>query len=213
MQNQNHQASLESFIKLVQAKCEENNVQFFLSKEPNLIISGLPCAGYFDEKIPKLAVATGKPFEEWIEILVHEYCHLNQFVENTDIWNDRNIDDVDSSAVLDLWLNHRVEMNPDQLLSCVLKIIDVEKDCEQRVVKLISELNLPIDPVLYAKKSNAYVLGYHAVKNQRRWFKAGKGPYSNKEVVQAMPDHFNLDYLSPDESLIKIIEDHCFGQS
>jgi len=202
---------LNRYIQTVKDKCIENNVQMLLTSEETVMVGGQPCSGYFDDVKPILAVATGKPFEEWAEIFVHESCHLDQFLEGADVWTDHKIHELDATGVMDLWLNGYVEMNPAQSLNITMKIIDVERDCEERVVKKIHDYGLPIDPVLYAKKANAYVLSYHVVRNLRRWYSNGKSPYGIQEILEMMPNHFDIDYLNPDTALLDVIEKHCFN--
>lgn len=210
MSEQKDRESLKEFLNFVKNKCEENKVEFNLSKEEHLIMGGFQCSGYFDEKKPELAVATGKPFKDWIEILVHEYCHLNQFLEKSHEWTERMIGGIESSAILDLWLNKQIELNPGQLFDCVMRIITVEKDCEIRSVEVILDKKLPINTDLYIRKANAYVLGYHVIKNNRRWYNNNKSPYSIEKVTDLMPNHFKIDYMNPPDELLKVIEEECF---
>ncbi len=67
------------FVKWVKKQCRMYGVTCSLRNVKYLRLSGnIKCSGYFDDttdKKPALVVAMNR--QDWIEILVHEYCHLN----------------------------------------------------------------------------------------------------------------------------------------
>src|SRR5690606_18932274 len=47
---------------------------------------GTESGGYFCGDTRRLVVATGGSEAAWLGILLHEYCHLTQWVEDSAIW-------------------------------------------------------------------------------------------------------------------------------
>jgi hypothetical protein len=202
------------FLKHVKEVAAKNGVYVSLINAPTVMSGAVSCSGYFtDYPNPELVVATQKKESEWLEILVHEFNHMNQFLEHHSSWTDLNIEGSSSkqTSLLDLWLSRNVELNDIQLSQCIDIIIRLELDCEKRSVQTIKDYSLPINTQDYIKRANSYVLFYHLVKRYRTWSRPGKAPYMIKEVVDKMPDEFNLDYSNPPKELLDIIEKHCIS--
>jgi hypothetical protein len=52
-----------------------------------LRLSGnIRCSGYFDEESKELVVAMNNT--DWLGILVHEYCHMTQWLDGVKVWTD-----------------------------------------------------------------------------------------------------------------------------
>jgi len=81
---------------------------------------------------------------------------------------------------------------------------DLELDNEKRTTEMIIKWNLPIDPVEYVKKSNAYVLFYNYIKTTRKWSEPDNSPYTNMNIVNAMSDKFDMDYEKLSDELLEI---------
>lgn len=202
----------EKFINIVKEDCLKNNVEFYLGEGVTVTVNGGECAGFFqDLPRPKLSVATGKPVTEWFEILAHEYSHLQQWKEQSVVWLNHRVFNIECADLIDLWLNKKIELTEPQLTEYIQKIIDVEKDCEERTVNLIKTLNLPIDAENYIRKANAYLFFYHGVKKHRKWSQPGRSLYSRPEVLRMMPTDFNQNYYSPCPVLAQSIE-FCFTE-
>ena len=197
----------KSFLDFVEKECLSHGVTLVMSENATVTVNGGECAGFFQE-LPKpvLSIAIGKPAQQWIEILAHEYSHLRQYVEKSPVWLNQRVHNIECSDLIDLWLNHQIELNPEQLTDYIQRIIQVEKDCEERTVAMIKSLNLPIDPIDYTRKSNAYLFFYHGVKKHRKWSKPDRGPYSRPEVVRMMPSDFNQNYENPCPILLNSLE-------
>lgn len=193
------------FLALVKETCQKHGVELELSPENKVLTSsGIACSGYFSDNRKKLAVATGKPEQEWFQILAHEFGHLNQWVEGHSYFKENKISGIDIDDLIDLWFQGHIELNESQLKKYLLPTILVEKDCEERVVGYIDTYSLPIEKKSYTKMANAYVLSYHAMMKNRLWPETPV--YKVSEIVEAMPDHFNLDYINPPKGLIDLIE-------
>lgn len=180
----------KEFLKFVRAECRKHKINCVLRNSEYLRLSkNIKCSGYFDELGRTLAVATKRG--DWLEILVHEYCHLTQWVDNCKEW--KRADQYNSCALVDEWLSGKTVKNPYFHLSLMR---DLELDNEKRSVNLIKEFGLEktIDLDNYIRKANAYVSFYNYMKYTRKWTDPENSPYTNKTLIEAMPKTFRMNH-------------------
>lgn len=206
--------SVKDFIAKVLFCCAGNSIDIEFIAEKGVETSSGSVSGYFSDSERKLVVSNAKNPLKFLEILVHEFCHTQQFVQKCKEWTDLSIDKegtTDASTLLDQWLNNYIELNQEQLYDYVFRIAAMELDCEKRTIETIKYCNLPIDIDKYIQGANAYVKSYFAIMNKRKWYIKGKSPYLNKEVMDKMPTTFiELDKDKPfTEKELKIF-DWCF---
>lgn len=194
----------EEFKKLVETTCEKQKVKFIVSTGSYVLGTeyGTQCNGYFSNDPEELAISTGRPEREWFPVLVHEFCHMNQWSEDSPFWDIS----IYSTYLVDLWLDNKIELTEKQKIEVFRGSILVEHDCERRAIKLIKELDLPIDPIEYVQKANAYVLFYHVIMKHRKWYEIGKEPYNNPEIYLKLPTELIEDPLTISEEMLKIVE-------
>lgn len=140
----------------------------------HIISGGIRCTGEADQY--GIKIATGAP--AWLEVFVHETCHLDQHKERRDWFEERN------AAVdkLSRWLEGKTEVFRELDL---WKILELERDCERRVIKKIRKHRLPIDQRAYAQKANAYLMSYFTTVRRRKW---ASQAYNNRRLCATMPD-------------------------
>jgi len=196
----------ENFITFVKDECKKNKVNFRGYKRNYVKLSNnVKCGGYFEApdgvnvKKGNLAFANGS--KEAMPILVHEYCHMTQWLDKLPLWGLAEV----SNSKLDRWLN-------GENIRGIKKHIDISKELEleneKRSVEMIKKWNLPIDVDLYTKKANAYVLFYLHLKDTRKWSKPGNSPYSNQEIIDAMSNKFDMNYNTLDPGIKKLFKKH-----
>jgi hypothetical protein len=172
--------NLQKLIAKTAFNCINNNISFCLIHKPNVEVGEIKCSGYFDEK--DLKVATKKSEKDWVPILVHESCHLDQFLEKSPLWKagDYGINTIDS------WLTGK-HFEQKQLIKAFCNTIKLEVDCEIKTVKKIKQykLNIPIRD--YIQKVNAYIFSYWATYRDRKWYPF---PYNNPKIYKKMPTEF-----------------------
>jgi hypothetical protein len=177
----------KQFIELVKSECKKYGIKCDLRPVKYLKLSGnIKCSGYFDETNKVLACATKA--EDWFYILVHEYAHLTQWVDNCEPW--KLVSDNNSIDYVDRWLNGSRVKEPEKHINLVR---DLELDNEKRTVKLIKKFGLG-DYKTYTKKANAYLLFYNYMKITRRWSSPKNSPYRNKILISVMSDGFRMNY-------------------
>lgn len=193
--------SKKDFIELVKRECRENGVRYYFPKYQKVSCYGsAKVGGYFSAgKEPLLACATGK--KGWVEILIHESCHMDQWKENTRVWRSTKSD------IFDDWMNGK-NFPRKRVVECIRHSQALELDCEKRAVKKIKKLGLNIDTKWYIKRANAYVLFYSVILETRKWCK--KAPYNVPEIVAMMPDRFMSDYTRISPKLMELYVTKCY---
>ena len=205
---------LDRFRKDLRDKCKKHGITLKLVDTPTIAYvenEEIQVSGYFDSENKILAVACGKDIVEWLEILIHESCHLDQYVEESELWFANDYNGIDASTILDLWLAKIVELKPKMLNEITKKIIDLERDCDMRSIDKIREygMNDIIDIDLYTRKSNAYHLSYIAVKRLRKWNKPLKAAYQVFPVLHSFQSKMSVGY-SITKKQFDLLRKHCY---
>jgi hypothetical protein len=187
------------FIEFVKDECKKYGVVCSL-RNTKYVRAGkkITASGYFDESVPTLVCAVKNP--NFLPILVHEYCHLTQWVEGIPLWKKA----YNSMLKLENWLSGEDVKNIKRYLSICR---DLELDNEKRSVKIIKKYNLPIDIKDYTKRANAYVQFYNYLAVSRKWCNSKNTPYNNRILIEAMPSRFSMDYTTLPKKIEKIFID------
>lgn len=193
------------FIKYVKEQCEIHGVKCDLQQHKYLDLSGdIKCGGYFDGENKELAAAM--KHKDAMSLLVHEYGHMTQWLENIDIWK-RCMDD-DSHNIVDEWLSGKYFEDINYHIdNCKY----LELDNEKRAVKLIKKFDLEIDVDDYIRKSNAYIQFYNYLKLSRKWSMPKNSPYMNERIKANCPKTFSMDYSKISKKLEKIFREENIG--
>jgi hypothetical protein len=187
----------------------DNGIRVLLIPEETIKYPGteLPYLGYFvvdpDGETAALCCAMLNP--SWEEVLIHEYNHALQWIEESPAWDAPKLTPEDAvrygvalgSETLDVlhrWADHELELEPAELKDLVDRSIQVELDCEQRTARMGLELGWSIYyHAEYVKKCNAYLRSYRYVEQTRSW----PDDRESESVLALMPETFTLDYFGP----------------
>ena len=176
--------------RLIKQECKDNEVNFYHGRGKTvLFFDGIRSNGYFFDGVgtddgPTLAVATN---ENTLTTLVHEYCHMQQFLEQAEVWTALR-----GNAQIWEWLSG--DEFSDKVLDASIELAyAVELDCEKRSIRQHRIWNTGIDISEYIQKSNAYTMFYFFMRHHRVWYKQGREPYSVEEVWSQMPKSFTFD--------------------
>lgn len=188
-----------AIILRMQETLSKHNVQLHITAEEQVKLAGedLGCSGYFDSSGPLFAVALGKPFIEWFRVYLHEYSHFEQWLDDPNYFQavDKEVTD------LFAWIEHKTELSPERLKTCIEAAIFIEYDCEKRVLEKIESQHLEhlVCPQEYAQLANAYFNFYLYMAESRKWYTAKNEPYSLKEVYSLFPKTLvQLKELTPE---------------
>ena len=199
------------FIEDTIAYANEHGVSVVLSGGRGVEIQdGSMANGFFNDehhvKYPMtLAVACGQAIDQWFPVLVHESCHMDQYLEDCTAWTNNKVKGYDAWDIVDLWMDGYVDLNRGQVNKYIGAARDLELDCEERSVKKIWKHNLPIDIPQYIKAANAYVLFYNIMGLTKRWYELGSEPYNLDVIMDAMPDTFSIDFDNPPQHLTDLM--------
>lgn len=177
------------FVASVKRQCKQYGIELMLSPSKNVVLTDdylQECSGYFCETDRALVVACGKPFEDWFEILIHEFCHMEQWKsdERWDTWNDNTGKTWD-------WLAGNIMLNKTQLSNMLDLMVELEKDCEMRAVEKIKKWGLPINLTKYVKKANLYLYSYYMLPTLKKF---PTGIYSDNTLIEMTPKGFKKSY-------------------
>jgi hypothetical protein len=190
------------FIASVKRQCKTYGIELVLSPSRNVVLTddfSQDCSGYFCDRDKALVVACGKPFQEWVEILIHEFCHMEQW-KNDDRWNKWT----DACEKCWSWLSGESIMNKTQLMNVLDVMVELERDCEIRAVEKIKKWNLPISVQKYVQKANIYLYSYYILPEIKKF---PTGVHSDPELTKMSPSTFKKSYRKvPEEIRDYIIE-------
>lgn len=199
----------DMFISDLIYKCAEHNVAFIASGETH--VNG--CNGYFDDEFKNLspvitedtkavlACAMGKAEELWFPVLLHESCHMDQWIEQCPVWTEGYMGERDTSSILFDWVDGNIELDEIDLNNIVTSVLDVELDCEKRAAKKIETYGLDMDVKRYIQTANSYVMFHRFIQKHRKWYKPHQEPYNLPHIWKQFPDHWLDDYSELPEEL------------
>lgn len=173
----------ERFLNNVQEHLKEYDMKLIYGRGSLVNLgSGARTVGYFDD-YEKL-IRIGRKHEEWLDTLVHEYCHFLQWLDNSEVsWQT----DSRACRIVDDYLfeNKRSQ----ELAWAFRRVRDYERDCEIRAVKMIRKWKLPISEKTYIRKANMYIYSYFIMEALGEWEPFIQSPYTTS-AVSKMPDTF-----------------------
>ena len=159
------------------------------------------CSGYFgDSPYPVLVWATGVPKEQWLPVLVHESCHMDQWAEGADAWMAGY--DKDGNDLTDPfweWISGK-SVSPRKRIEAMRIARDLELDCERRAIEKICKYKLNIDQEVYAQKANVYLYAYTFMLESRKWI---TGLYNNERLWKIAPKKLVTDHDSIPDNILE----------
>lgn len=145
-----------------------NDTKFEFQPTKKLKIGSIECTG--EAVKGRLTIATGGEKQIWLEVFLHETCHLDQRQERPQWFDSRD----KLVTKLDQWLSNEkgIDISWDE----VAKIVELEYDCEKRAIQKIKDFGLPINVEEYSQKANSYLASYTKTFKDRKWDSA---PYTD----------------------------------
>lgn len=188
--------SAKHFLHYVKGKCKKHGIKLILRNVSYFRIDGnIRCSGYFDDSEKVLAVAMRSSTA--LEILVHEFGHLTQYLDNCKPWKDLG-------SSLDKMTDWLLGKNIQDYSKHIDATREMELDNEKRSVQIIKDFGLNIDIDSYIKKANSYVYFYNWIKQTRRWSNPKNSPYKNKILLKVMPKTFQKSYKTIPKHIEKV---------
>lgn len=153
------------------------------------------CSGlfYLDSRDnPIIKIAKGGPENEWIGILVHEYCHFLQWKDDIKVWKKFS----DNCATFD-----DLMLNPKKYKNEIIDLIALELDCEKKAVRIL-KANQLLDIEDYIKSANAILLKYAYLYHYNKW---PNKFFKFQKVKKGCPDKLlksASEYINTDKELL-----------
>jgi hypothetical protein len=187
MNTKQYPDSIRSFLENTKKTAKDLGVSIIFGRGEYVRLSGKGKAGgFFDDTNRILSVATNLPLTKWIELMVHETCHMDQWIESSKYWTtDLN----DALHTFDRYISGKYEPN---IIEATDLIVMMEADCERRACRKISEYELPINVKSYAKRANAYLLSHKAMIHYQSWYKVP--PYKHGCIWGKLPSQVSAPY-------------------
>lgn len=187
-------------------KADANGIRYLISSDKFISLSdNIKCAGYFDSGDKVLAAATGHTdTEHWLGIMVHETCHMDQYLEDPLQWKQW-----EKSPDLDEWLGG-TEFSKNKLEKSINNTQSLEYDCERRAVRKIKKYKLPLDIKVYIQKANSYIQFFQYLKTTRKWPVPGK--LYNKKIYSKLPSEFSKleSYLTLPDTYKQVYDKYLY---
>lgn len=189
-----------AYINSVRRKAKKYGIEVFFSKE-EVVYDGnddnIGCGGFFSEELMRLATSTNHPFSHWFPIFIHESCHMEQWIERREWFESK----IEVYSRFFEWLNHEKEYTRKQLEESRKVIIEVEQDCEKRVVEKIKQYNFNFSVKQYTQKANCYLYLYSFMLMKRKWY----NNVDHRPICWSLcPAKFPKDYKRIPRKLLRV---------
>ncbi len=195
MKLKTYNRKIDKFLDDLDYICQENAVQIIFTSKNYVKCDGINCSGYFNENKRELVCALKTDNKTWLSTLVHESCHLDQWREQSAIWQLFDKSTANNEDIIDKWLLKKEQID-NTLLDEAFKITkEMEWDAEKRSIEKIKKYNLPIDIDEYTKKSVVYIMLYDFVQKYQTWYKSGCSPCRKKDIYNLVPSNYDLNLL------------------
>ena len=192
--------NIDRFIKDLQRRCKKYKITFLISGLDYVKWGDGRSNGFFNDEDMQMAISIGKPVDKWLNTLIHESCHFDQWVQNCKTWRNMKNEKPDACTQLfEHWLFNKKKISKEQAIDMACIMRDLELDNERRTIEKIKKYKLPIDIKEYAQKAGSYVMFYNYIGKYKKWYKIGKEPYHNKKIRRLMPTNLRgkYDKLTP----------------
>lgn len=179
-------------VKEIKRRCRIFGVRLIFEDKRNG--DDVSVAGYFDafdDSGPLISMLKINDDDIFCGILLHEYCHVTQWVENCTVWREDN--KMASRCDMDGWIGSGKKLSNAMKRTFELRR-ELEADCERRTVRLIRELQAPVDLPRYIQRANSYIHFYNTIPVTNQWYHPDKVPY----LVDSVNKMFRSDRIEDD---------------
>jgi hypothetical protein len=179
------------FIKELKIKCKKYNVKLILYNQKYIEEDGEKFGGWFDPIGMELHCAfPDKIQSKYVEVLIHESCHMDQWIENTKYWSIER----ENNSLDEFWKILK-GIKVKNLKFHLRNVQMMEAECEEMAIEKIKYYDMGINITKYSQKANSYLLFYSLLKETKKW--ADYAPYKYGTVWRKMStkilSRFELD--------------------
>jgi len=175
---------IKQFVEQVRTELHSYGFRLCFGRGRTVNGGGWRSMGFFCDRERVVKVARGRP--DWLDILIHEYAHFRQWVEQpAGVYNA----DARASIVVADYLHRGKTPEPAVLRRAFTRVMAFERDAEMRAVAVAKAWSLPVDYAAYARFANLYIYSHHLMRDTGRWQATGN-PYRSWRLVDMMPADF-----------------------
>lgn len=175
-------------------RCRSLGVLFRMHEDikvPYLGRDGDLVPGYFwggsEGRGAELCVAVVVENTGWLDVLLHESSHMEQWAEGSLEWSGTMMDGGDSYELMSRWVDG-VDY-PDGVLDEIFRrCLELELDCEKRTVARMVCYGMSERVGDYVRRANSHLWSYCMIREKRRWY--FNSPYQMEQVWSRMPKEF-----------------------
>lgn len=191
------------FIEDLETKCKEYGVKLVLYDMKFIESDGDKFGGWFDDDNKELHCAFPDKIQtKYVELLVHESCHMDQWIENTKYWTIERR----NNSLTEVWKILKGE-KVNKLKYHLRNVQMMEAECEKMSIQKIKDYDLGINIERYAMKANSYLLFYSVLVETKKW--TDYPPYKFKDIWRGLPDKI-LSNFEISGDLKQLYFDKCY---
>lgn len=191
------------FIEDLETKCKEYGVKLVLYDMKFIENDGDKFGGWFDADNKELHCAFPDKIQtKYVELLVHESCHMDQWIENTKYWTIERR----NNSLTEVWKILKGE-KVNKLKYHLRNVQMMEAECEKMSIEKIKDYDLGINIERYAMKANSYLLFYSVLVETKKW--TDYPPYKFKDIWRGLPDKI-LSNFEISGDLKQLYFDKCY---
>jgi hypothetical protein len=155
--------NVQEWLEMVEADLKKHGTKLKLFHK-KLRMGDSAISGYFSHEEAAIVLNTKAPF---LDLLVHEYNHFRQAIEIPDLFHEW----LNGSCPIWDWVDGTSEFSSRKERNYAFDcIINLERDCEVRSIRMIKEYSLPVDLAEYQRIAWIYVNYYNFARKHRTWF-------------------------------------------
>jgi hypothetical protein len=196
--------NVQTFIKDLKKKCKLHGVKLFLYDAKYIEDQGVRLGGYFDDYKKEIHCAFPSKIQaKYVEVLVHESCHMDQWIQDTKYWKIER----KNNSLFQIWqLLDGKKVNG--LNFHIRNVQNMEAECERMSIEKIKEFDLGLNIPNYIQRANTYLLFYSLLKTTKKW--SDYSPYRHKCIWSKMNNDYIADSFELSEELKELLIEKCY---
>jgi len=197
--------AVDSEIKYIAKTLKANKITFLIILNKWALDDDGNYQGSFDDEGRVLDIAVGRPISRWFPILMHEFSHFCQWMENAPIWQYAS--KADSYTIMWDYLNG-LTAKSKHVKTHINIVKQMELDCERRALVRMERFTHIMSQAKCAQHASAYIYFHDFMYKRGKWYnkKKGKRPMTHKDILKLMPSDLDGDYNKPPKGLYELFE-------
>jgi hypothetical protein len=161
--------SKKEMIEFIKNECSKNNIDLKIEEGAEVYCGDIECAAYFSIENKEIKIA--KNTVHFFENLLHEFCHLRQYLWQTKAWKEAIVNGRDAADIIDMFVLNKKNISLEDFKTAIQKTIQLEWECENMVLEYLRHIKDYSEQRIESYKLNAYVYMrfYRGVEHFKKW--------------------------------------------